>query len=47
MIAAKAGHREVVELFKSKCNQEEPSEEVLVSDYNHTFQGMSEVHDAL
>lgn len=33
MIAAKVGHKEVVELFKMKCNQEEPSEEVLVSEF--------------
>ncbi len=33
MIAAKAGHKEVVELFKMKCNQEEPSEEVIVSGW--------------
>lgn len=34
MIAAKAGHKEVVELLKIKCNLEEPSEEVLVSESN-------------
>ena len=31
MVAAKAGHKEIVEIFKTKCHQAEPTEEMLVS----------------
>ena len=30
MVAAKAGNREIVELFKTKCHQQEPTEDELV-----------------
>jgi hypothetical protein len=30
MMAAKAGNRGVVELFKTKCHQQEPTQEMLV-----------------
>ena len=31
MLAAKAGHTRAVQLFKRECDQEEPTEDILVS----------------
>lgn len=37
MFAAKAGHREIVELFKTKCNQKEPTDEMIVRQYHQVL----------
>ncbi len=37
MLAAKAGQRRIVILLKRECDQEEPTEEILVSDYHRLY----------